>query len=267
MDEGQIAVNFSATDPFLSTKDSAGAVRRITGVHQGNTAPATLTAGVLWLDTTRATSPVLKIYDGTNWLVAGSSSALASGVQPTGPVKGDLWVDTSGPSPIVKVYTGTTWTPVDSVVGAATTSAAGISQLATAADVTAGVSDRVVTADLLKTTNDAITAAAGGGGATNVAGTAPVVVTSTGTTRTISVSPASSTDAGVIRLATTAEITAGTATDLAVNPAQLRAVKDSVTTLVGAAVTGVTGHAPITATATGSDIDLTFDPIPLTLLP
>ena len=327
LEEGQIAVNFNATDPFLTIKDSAGAVRRITGVSQANTAPATPTAGTLWLDTTRPASPTLKIYDGTTWLVAGSSGAPASTVQPTSAVKGDLWVDVSGAAPVLKVYSGTTWASVDSVVPSATTSAAGISQLATAADVTAGVSDRVVTADLLKATNTAITTGAytlpaattttlGGikvgtnlsvaadgtlsasvtgaityAGALDVTVAAPAtpkvdglyVVSKAGTAdasftgaagatvaagdwilydgakwdHISAVAAATTPDAsdtvkGIIRIATNTEATAGTATNLAITPAQLKVVNDAIATATGGGITGITGTAPITATGTGA---------------
>lgn len=264
--EGQIAVNFSAADPFLTIKDSAGAIRKIAGFSLGTTAPLAATTGTAWLDTTRAAAPTLRVFDSINWLPVGGSGVAAGTTAPSAPLKADLWVDTNGADPTLKVYNGLAWAAVDTHAPVATTSVPGIAQLATTADVTVGASDRVVTADLLKATNDSITAAAGGG-VTNVLGTSPVVVTPTGTTRTIGITSASTTAAGVIRLATTTEITTGTATDLAVNPAQLKAVKDSVTTLVGAAITGVTGQAPITATATGSDVGLTFDPIPLTPLP
>jgi hypothetical protein len=328
LDEGQIAVNFNAADPFLTIKDSAGAVRRITGVSRSTSAPTTPSAGWLWLDTTRPASPTLKIYDGTNWLVAGSSGAPASTTHPPAPAKGDLWVDTSGTgSPVLKVYSGTGWATVDSVVPTATTSAAGISQLATAADVTAGASDRVVTADLLKATNTAITAAAytlppattttlGGikvgtnltvsadgtldasvtgaityAGALDVTVAAPAtpkvdglyVVSKAGTAdasftgaagatvaagdwilwdgakwdhinavAAATTPDATSTVKGVIRIATNTEATTGTATNLAVTPAQLKVVNDAIATATGGGITGITGTAPITTSGTGA---------------
>jgi hypothetical protein len=333
LDEGQIAVNFNAGDPFLTIKDSAGAIRRIMGVSQSNAAPATPTAGTLWLDVTRPTAPTLKIYDGTKWLVAGSNGTPASAVQPTAPVTGDLWVDVSGTAPVLKVFGGTTWAAVDSVVPTATTSAPGVSQLATAADIVAGVSDRVVTADLLKATNDAVTAGAytlpvattttlGGvkagtniaiatdgtisasvTGAITYAGTLDVtvaapatptadglyVVSKAGTAHTSftgaagatvaagdwllydgakwdhisAVAAATTPDAtdsvkGIIRIATNTEATTGTATDLAITPAQLKVVNDAIATATGGGITGITGTAPITATGTGATRDISI---------
>jgi hypothetical protein len=66
--EGQIALNFNAADPFLAIKDAAGAVRRLTGISQGTTAPTSPTAGAFWLDQTVAASPVFKVFDGTKWI-------------------------------------------------------------------------------------------------------------------------------------------------------------------------------------------------------
>ena len=327
LNEGQIAINFSATDPFLTIKDSAGTIRRIAGISQNTTPPATPSAGTLWLDTTRPTAPTLKVYDGTNWVVAGGAGAPASATQPTSPVKGDLWVDISGTAPVVKVYTGSAFAPVDSVVPTATTSLSGISQLATAADVTSGASDRVVTANLLKTTNAAITAGAytlpvattttiGGvkagtnitiaadgkisasvTGAITYAGAldATVAAPSTPTVDGLyvaskagaahssftgaagatiaagdwllydgakwdhisAVAAATTPDAtdtvkGILRLATNTEATTGTATNLAITPAQLKVVNDAIATATGGGITGITGTAPITASGTGA---------------
>lgn len=71
IDVGQIAINFNDGDPFLSIKDSAGAVRRLGGSSVGGTAPGTPTDGALWVDTS-VSPPVLKIYDLTNtaWIDA-----------------------------------------------------------------------------------------------------------------------------------------------------------------------------------------------------
>jgi hypothetical protein len=130
-------------------------------------------------------------------------AGIASGAQP-GTV-----TNVSGTAPI-QVATGTS-TPVISVQDASTT-AKGVVQLADAAAVTAGTAGRVVTADQLKATNDAI-ATATGGGITGLTGTAPITVTpATGATRTIAVSDALTTAKGVVQLATNAETAYGVAT-------------------------------------------------------
>lgn len=63
---GEIALNYNADGPFLTCKDTAGNIRKITGVWVGATAPNTPTAGDPWLDTSGATA-VLKVYDGAAW--------------------------------------------------------------------------------------------------------------------------------------------------------------------------------------------------------
>lgn len=143
-------------------------------------------------------------------------AGIASGAQP-GTV-----TNVTGTAP-VQVATGTS-TPVISV-SAATTTATGIVQLADAAAVTAGTAGRVVTADQLKATNDAV-ATATAGGISTITGTAPVSVTGTGATRTVAVGDADATNKGVVQLASTAEtafsVVAPVATK-AVTPAALKA--------------------------------------------
>jgi hypothetical protein len=107
----------------------------------------------------------------------------------------------------------------------ATTAVKGIVQLADAAAVTAGTAGRVVTADQLKATNDAV-ATAVGGGVTTINGTAPISVTGTGNTRTVAVASSSETVVGAVQLATAAETTAGTSTTKAVHPAGLKVELD-----------------------------------------
>jgi len=152
---GQIGVNYNAADPFLCIKDSANVVRRLGGTSTSATAPTAPQNGQLWVDITTPTAPVLKVWDGTTWVVA-TGGTKASAVQPTTAAAGDLWVDTSGTAPVLKVYNGTTWNPVHTAPASASDSAAGIVQLAAAADLTSGASDRVVTAAQLKS---AVTAA------------------------------------------------------------------------------------------------------------
>jgi hypothetical protein len=117
----------------------------------------------------------------------------------------------------------------------ATTTVKGIVRLADAAAVTAGTAGLVVTADQLKTTNDAV-ATAVGGGVTTINGTAPVTVTGTGNTRTVAVADATTVAKGAVQLADAAAITAGTAGRV-VDAAQLKAnvpvLADATTTVKG----------------------------------
>jgi hypothetical protein len=143
-------------------------------------------------------------------------NGIASGAQP-GTV-----TNVSGTAPI-QVATGTS-TPVISVQDASTT-VKGVVQLADAAAVTAGTAGRVVTADQLKATNDAV-ATATAGGLSNVVGTAPITVTGTGASRTVAIADALTTGKGAVQLATTVETEYDAATPSAtkvVTPAGLQA--------------------------------------------
>lgn len=95
---------------------------------------------------------------------------------------GELAINAHATSPAA--YIKNTAGQVINLVGPATTSAKGVAQLADAAAVAAGTADRVVTADQLKATNDAVSAASAGG-ITALSGTAPITVTGTGNARTL----------------------------------------------------------------------------------
>jgi hypothetical protein len=68
--------------------------------------PSTPYIGQFWFDTT-VSPPVLKIYDGTNWQVV--NVPYEGNTAPTTPYIGQLWLDTSGNPPILKIYDGTNW--------------------------------------------------------------------------------------------------------------------------------------------------------------
>jgi hypothetical protein len=229
---GSIAINFNSDEPFLAIQDANGVVRRIAGVKIDATAPASPTAGEWWVDTSGATK-IVKVFDGTAWVATGSPV-----VDATTGVKGiaqlaDAAAVTAGTTGRVvtadqlkatndAVAANTTnITTINGKVADATTGAKGIVQLADAAAVTAGTVGRVVTADQLKATNDAV-ATATAGGISTINGTSPVSVTGTGGTRTVAVADASTTAKGVVQLADAAAIIAGT-TGRVVDAAQLKA--------------------------------------------
>jgi hypothetical protein len=111
----------------------------------------------------------------------------------------DGLIDVDAPAPAAGQFLGwdgTVWKSL--VIPVATTAVRGIVQLADAAAITAGTTGRVVTADQLKATNDSITVIQG---------------------QTID---ASETAKGIIELATTAEVLAGTDTVRAVTPKGLK---------------------------------------------
>ena len=110
----------------------------------------------------------------------------------------------------------------------ASTTAPGVVQVATDADVAAGnvgnPAELVVTAAQLFATEQKI-ANAGGGTVTEVSAepSSPLSVTNGTTTPVIDISSANSTDEGVVRLATSAEAQSGVLDTVAVTPAQLAA--------------------------------------------
>ena len=76
--EGQIALNIAGASPAIYFKDAAGALAKAGAAQVGTTAPNATPAGFAgnskgeqWLDVTDPAKPVLKIYNGTAWVVAG----------------------------------------------------------------------------------------------------------------------------------------------------------------------------------------------------
>ena len=153
------------------------------------------------------------IWNGSSW------DYFSDGVQDAGveTVSGGTAISISG-------------TPANPTVDAdyASTSAPGVVQIATDADVTNGnvgsPAELVVTAAQLKATNDAISSA-GGGTVTNVTAAvdSAITVTNNTTTPIIDVETATNSSEGVLRFATDAEATNGDAVLAAVIPAQLAA--------------------------------------------
>ena len=101
-------------------------------------------------------------------------------------------------------------------IAAATTEASGIVELATPQEVTSGTANKVVTADNLKTVTDAINTSI-----TNI----------TNGTTSITLPDASTTQKGVVELADSTEISAGTATDKVVT---VKDVMDMITAQIKA---------------------------------
>ena len=78
---GELALNYHANGPFITCKDTAGVVRRVTGVWVNATAPSSPTPGELWLDI--SVTPVqLKVYknDGDTWVAASTVYAATTSV-------------------------------------------------------------------------------------------------------------------------------------------------------------------------------------------
>ena len=70
-----------------------------------STAPSNPVTGQLWFNTTTGSENQLKVYNGTNWVAAGSVKK--STTQPTTSVIGDLWVDTDNQQ--LYLYSGSGW--------------------------------------------------------------------------------------------------------------------------------------------------------------
>jgi hypothetical protein len=214
--------SFDAGDWLLCQGTSGGWVRIDTLSGAGGGGSTVSSIGDL-LDvtlTTPAKDQMLVYTAGGQWVNKPAPGG-ASPTAPATPTTGQLWTDTSKSPPVVNVWDGTKWVEVGATPPDATTAVKGIVQLADAAAITAGTAGLVVTADQLKTTNDAV-ATAVGGGITTINGTAPVTVTGTGNTRTVAVTDATTAAKGVVQLADAAAITAGTAGRV-VDAAQLKA--------------------------------------------
>ena len=124
------------------------------------------------------------IWDGSAWDVMPGQS-------------GDIGVESIGGADPIHI-TGDAATPVVNIYDASTTQVGAV-QLATVQDVTTGAAGVVVTADQLKTTNDAISAA-GGGTVTNVTGVDPIEVVNNTSTPAVSIKDAGFTQKGATTL-------------------------------------------------------------------
>ena len=197
---------------------------------------------------TSATQGDRIIYDGddANWILIASGSSNAgtvTGVTASLPLESD----------------GDAVTPVISIVEARTTTAAGVAgdgkgtdgavhRLAEAADVvhTAGTADprAVVTADLLKSTNDivqGIVASAGGVVTVTYAnsdGNNAILIPDTSGAVTLDVKTATESVYGVVNIASESDITAGTAGGTAVIDASQ--LKDAIENLPQTALNSIT---------------------------
>ena len=102
-DTAQINTNFSIlADAFYNSDPENSPIYR--ACYVGITAPLNPKVGQIWVDISVA-PPVIKVYNGTNWLEVKPASV----DQPSTPYIGQLWLDTSVNPPILKIYDGTNW--------------------------------------------------------------------------------------------------------------------------------------------------------------
>ena len=81
---GELAINFAAAENGLYFKDSVGAIRKVTGVHYGSSAPNSTPAGEtgnsvgeIWVDS--GTNNFLRVWDGSSFIKIGAAFADAAG--------------------------------------------------------------------------------------------------------------------------------------------------------------------------------------------
>lgn len=205
------------------------------------------------------------IYDGdnANWILVTSGSPTAGTV--TG-VNGTLPIESDGNAvtPVISIITARTETQATNTADGKGTAGA-VAKLAEAGDVahTSGTADptAVVTADLLKATNDIVQGlSVSAGGVTTVTTTdansnSALTISPTSGNVVIEIDTASAVDYGVVQIASDSDITLGTAGASAViDASQLKVVNDAIPTSVVASITEggtdiVTGALQITTDA------------------
>ena len=116
LSEGMPMVNIAADEPGLFFRATDGSLVKIgpaaVGSFAPNNAPAGFggnTIGEIWMDTSDAEKPVLKVWDGTEWLEV-SGSATNSTIPPTSPDEGDFWFDLNSNN--LTFWTGSEWVSV-----------------------------------------------------------------------------------------------------------------------------------------------------------
>jgi hypothetical protein len=103
----QINMNFSVlADAFYNSDPENSPIYR--ACYVGITAPLNPKVGQLWVDTSVA-PPIIKVYNGTNWLEVKPASV----DEPSSPYVGQFWLDTSVLPPVLKIYDGTSWQVVN----------------------------------------------------------------------------------------------------------------------------------------------------------
>jgi hypothetical protein len=117
--DGELAINFNATEPGLYFRDNTGTPKlvKVGPIHVGNTAPNAVPAGnpILskgesWLDTT--STKILKIYDGTTWETPKAVASTTASGFPTNPIDGQLHYNKSVPALYIYNGTSASWVAV-----------------------------------------------------------------------------------------------------------------------------------------------------------
>ena len=83
LDFGELALNFNDGNPFLTTKDSNGVVRRLDRVEVSTSAPQNPTEGQLWFDIGTSSPGDLKVLQGGVWRGASGAAAIVEATTTT----------------------------------------------------------------------------------------------------------------------------------------------------------------------------------------
>lgn len=262
----EIAVNVNGEDPFIAVKDSEGNIRRMDRCSVGDSAPTSPSDGQLWLDTSGG-GQVFKVYTGPigsgAWVsgitqvgnasessfgtvklaspddlnAPGSPTAVVTARDLLGRLSSGTVSSVSGVAPIT--LTGTSSDPVVNV-SAATADAPGVMEFADDAEAAGGsVTNRAITPFQLRQYSGEVDAVQVNGAITD-GGTAAVP--------NIGVRNATTTQTGVVELATQAEVDARTA--------GLVVTSD---TLPGTIVESVSVQAPLRNDGDATDPNLGID--------
>ena len=106
-DTAKINTNFSIlADAFYNSDPENSPIYR--ACYVGITAPLNPKIGQIWVDTSVA-PPVIKVYNGTNWLEVKPASV----DEPSTPYVGQFWFDTTILPPVLKIYDGANWQVVN----------------------------------------------------------------------------------------------------------------------------------------------------------
>lgn len=219
------------------------------------TEPDITIEGFLWFDTTNGD---LYVYNNGNWIpTAGgqTTSVIIGDTPPSLPASGDMWWDSINGRMYI-YYTdadSSQWidaAPTVSASGAAVFSSTTAPAAPTEGDLwfnTINSTLNVYTAGSWQVTQNALS------GVATVAGAAPVSIGGTTSDPIISVNSASSLDEGAVRLATQAEVNAGTDTTVAITPSTLTNGIANYLPTASDTVSGVVELADAAETQAGTD--------------
>lgn len=121
LSEGMPMVNIAADEPGLFFAATDGSLVKIGPAFVGSMAPNNAPAGFggntigeIWMDVSDTEKPVLKVWDGSEWLEV-SGSATNSTIPPSNPDEGDFWFDLNTNE--LKFWDGSAWVAI--ITGAA----------------------------------------------------------------------------------------------------------------------------------------------------